>query len=105
MGTQRTVAKSFVHSLMIWRLMVTNLYLSVVRRYTCAAKLVLENKFVGYLVFIISFYTFCLSMTENGTFSKSSEEIWGNVLLSAVLCSFQYPFGEFFGSSYPTSIR
>ena len=48
MGTQGTVAKSFIfiHSLMIWRLMVTNLYLSVVRRYTCAAKLVLENKFV-----------------------------------------------------------
>ena len=50
MGTQRTVAKSFVHSLMIWRLMVTNLYLSVVRRYTCAAKLVLENKFVVLLI-------------------------------------------------------
>ena len=46
MGTQGTVAKSFIHSLMIWRLMVANLYLSVVRRYTCAAKLVLENKFV-----------------------------------------------------------
>ena len=66
---------------------------------------VLANKLVGYLVFIISFYTFCLSMTENGTFSKSSEETLGNVLLSAVFISFQYPFGEFFGSSYPTSIR
>ena len=46
MGTQGTVAKSFIHSLMIWRLIVTNLYLNVVRRYTCAAKLGLENKFV-----------------------------------------------------------
>ena len=45
MGTQGTVAKSFIHSLMIWRLIVTNLYLNVVRRYMCAARLGLANKF------------------------------------------------------------